>query len=686
MPLDDIVLRLGVAKDEADYGLMGYASDSQWIRFVNDRVESQGGWQKKNDLQMTGICRGLFEWTANDGSIFNAIGTHCKLYVNSAGYIQNITPEASSGTLGADPFTTEVGTPTISVAHTNHGRKTGDSTYFRGATAVGGITPGGPSGTFSSNPFTTTSGSNVVQVTDIGHTMASNDEVTIAGGSTFNGVTISGTYLIRVINDNVYQIYHSVAASASGSGGGTPTYEYGRAYIISNVTTNAYDVTHYENATSTATGGGSAVDYLYELSCGLVDGVSNTGWSTGPYSAGPYSVSIAGATILNNPRTWSFAQYGEILIANPYYGKIYEWNKNWSQRATQVTNSPDNVIYTVVTAQRQIMAIGCTNPSGAFDPLMLRWCDIEDRTVWTGAEDNNAGLTKLGSGSQAVCGSAGDTGTLVWTDNTFYFVSFVGDFGQTYKADEIGPTYGILGPKAFVDLGDEVYWVTRRGTFVKYRGGSPEELQCRSKSWFTRNFAPGQGWKCYAFYDQRYNAVSWLFPFDPSLECSNYIRFDIDQETPDGAGGWSVGTLDRTAWLDVSVLTYPIAVSSDGYLYEHENGNSADGAVITRSIDFRQVAEVANGSRVLNLNQVIPNANVISGSVGMFFDFRRFPNGPVTTKPTSGTPFAITNSVQYINPRGQGRSLGVRLISTGANDNWSVGSVQKARISGSAQR
>lgn len=688
MALRNIQMKMGVAKDDTDYSLNGYAIDSQWIRISNGNVLPQGGYALKNSLAMSGVARGIFSYATSDGSLYCAIGTHKRLYIQSSSYIQNITPTGSSGTLGTDPFSTVSTSNVVTVTHTAHGLKDGAWVYLGNASTFNGLTIGGSSGNLPLDPFTTSIGSPVVQVTHIGHGMASNDEVNFTGSTTLNGVTISGVYLIRVLSANTYQIYCAAVATSSGSGGGTPAYNYRRAYQASFVDANTYTITDVATATGTGTGGGSSVQYLYELAAGLQNGVSGTGYSAGGYSVGPYSVSFAGSTITFNPRTWSFAPYGDTLIACPSGGTIYEWTQNWSQRAVGVTNAPAKVLYVAVTAQRQILACGTTTLSSTFDPMQIRWCDVSDRTVWTPANSNNAGNLKLAKGANIVCASSGDSGTLVWTDSGFYNVTYIGDAGGAYRADLIAPNFGICGPNAYLDLGLEVYWVTPRGSFARYRGGVPEELECRSKKWFNGK-AIGQNYKIFAFYDQRYPAVSWLFQMGSS-DCDTYIRFDMESEVGDGAAGWSVGTVDRTAWIDSPITPYPLAVSSGGLLYEQENGNSANGNPLTRSIEFREVLawddQFGQSDRVVNVNKIVPSVQVQSGSLGVFFDFRRYPNGPIVTKPTTGTPFAITSTTQYLSMRGQGRSMSIRLISNSTNDNWTCGGQWKADASAGARR
>lgn len=106
-------------------------------------------------------------------------GTYRKLYVYEKDFTQHdVTPIASSGTLTSDPFTTTDGSSVVSVAHTSHGRRSGDAVSYDGASAVAGL-------------------------------------------------TIDGSYTVLTVQANSYTIDVGANANASTSGGGSSvTYEY----------------------------------------------------------------------------------------------------------------------------------------------------------------------------------------------------------------------------------------------------------------------------------------------------------------------------------------------------------------------------------------------------------------------------------------------------------------------------
>ncbi len=149
------------------------------------------------------------------------------------------------------------------------------------------ITPVAERGVFT-NPFSTTSGSAVVTVADTNHGRVAQDKVTFAGAAAVGGITVDGAYSVTAIVD-----------------------------------ANSYTITHSAAAGSTAGPGGGTVLYDYALSVGQADGLGGLGYGTGGYGSGGYGGGSSSLTLY--PRTWSFAPWGQNLLASPRGGAIYEW-------------------------------------------------------------------------------------------------------------------------------------------------------------------------------------------------------------------------------------------------------------------------------------------------------------------------------------------------------------------------
>jgi hypothetical protein len=134
----------GVVKTDSERVIEGRWTEIINMRFVQRLPQKIGGWIKGFVTATFGTPRTLHAWRDNDFNQYLAAGTYIKLYVYDTSLVQNdITPLASSGTLGTDPFTTTTGSPNVSVAQTSHGLNPTDIIHLAGSTAVGGITPNG---------------------------------------------------------------------------------------------------------------------------------------------------------------------------------------------------------------------------------------------------------------------------------------------------------------------------------------------------------------------------------------------------------------------------------------------------------------------------------------------------------------------------------------------------------------
>lgn len=678
--LSVIPYKAGVVKDDPEFTARGWAVDSQWVRAVDGYFQSQGGWEKRLTQQFDGIARGDHEWTTSTNVRNLAFGTNTKLYVCPSGWIANITPTRDSGVLGLDPITTVIGDATVTIADTAHGMYNGATAFLGNATAVGGITLA-PLGSLPAGALSTTLGSNVVTVAWTSHGLSTGWELILTGGAPVGGITPAGTYLIRVIDANYLQFYSATEATSTATGGGTPTYVSRRPFTITYVDANTYTIEYDSVATGSATGGGAGVQYLYELNPGRLYGSAGTGYGSSGYSTGGYGASTATGVSPNDAAVWCLDNYGDVLTANRIGTTIYVHAGNWSARAQIMTNAPDEVEWHCVTPNRTVMAFGCSDEdTGDFDPMLIRFTDSLDYTIWDIDLTNNAGSLRLGDGSRLIGGGNAMNTIMCWTDTSHYQINFVGNYEQMYQDQRLGGGFGLIGPLAWMEIGDMVSWVTTEASFAYYSGGAPKALQCKSQQYVSTNLSAGQNFKVFAFHDTRYNAVSWGYATDPTQEVTDYIRLDLDGLEPTGAGGWSVGTFSRSSWLDAHSFANPIAFGLDGYIYNHESGNGDDGAALTRFVEWAPI-DVKDGDRVFNCNRIVQDRVLNSGVLQFYLYFKRWPQDTATTK----GPYSITSTSVYNRVRGQGRQMGYKLFSETNNDDWRVG-LMRADLSEGARR
>lgn len=143
MPLQKLQFRPGVFRDNTQYSGEGGWYDCDKIRFRLGYPEQIGGWLDFLPGQSYfGVSRHLHQWTSLAFNDYVAMGTNSKLYVIFQGVPHDITPLRRTASLGADPFASIAGVPTLVVHDVANGSVLGDFVTFSGATAFDNFTTG----------------------------------------------------------------------------------------------------------------------------------------------------------------------------------------------------------------------------------------------------------------------------------------------------------------------------------------------------------------------------------------------------------------------------------------------------------------------------------------------------------------------------------------------------------------
>jgi hypothetical protein len=123
-----------------------------------------------------------------------------------------------------------------------------------------------------------------------------------------------------------------------------------------------------------------------------------------------------------------------------------------------------------------------------------------------------------------------------------------------------------------------------------------------------KNINLGQGFKCFAWYNEQFQEIWFHYPSAGSNECDRLARFNIIDQT------WTPDVMDRTCaeYPNLS-LGYPRLVSAEGVFYRHETGNDADGSPLPWSL----TSNLRGGSNVMQRMYGIPpkDTSLLSGLV-----------------------------------------------------------------------
>ena len=137
---------------------------------------------------------------------------------------------------------------------------------------------------------------------------------------------------------------------------------------------------------------------------------------------------------------------------------------------------------------------------------------------------------------------------------------------------------------------------------------------------------------------------------------------------------WAVGTFDRTAWEDQTVLPAPIAVSSGGKLYYHERpASTADGGAYT-SYATSGFIDLDDGTEYLFINRIIPDFYIASSTTQLQMTINTLTE-PNATQVTHG-PYLVGQDTKYITFRARGRQASIGIMSQNPGDHWRLGAVR----------
>ena len=517
-----------------------------------------------------------------------------------------------------------------------------DVTPIRATTSAGDVT------------FSATNGDATITVADTAHGAVKNDFVTFSGAATLGGLITAA-----VLNQE-YQIATIVNANS---------------YTIEAKDTDGDTVT--ANASDSGNGGSSVVG-AYQINVGLDNYVSSSGWGASPWSDGTWGA-VAALSATNQLRLWSHDNFGEDLIMNVRSGGVYYWDTSaktlGTDRAVALSDlsganlAPTLGLQTIVSdIDRHVIVLGAdplnsggTARTGAIDPMFIAWCDQENVTEWEPKAINTAGSARLSAGSNIIGGLRARQEILVWTDTSLYSMKFIGQ-PFIFSTNLVNEGVGSIGPKAMVNSPAGVFWMDKKGIY-NYTG-QVKPIPCDVHDYVFGDMNEGQAYKVHGFLNKRFNEVGWYYPSSGSSEIDRYVSYNY------GENVWSIGQMNRTAWLDEGLEAYPRATyttSDVGYLYQQEQGNDADGSpmdnVYIESGDF----DLQDGESSQYVGRIIPDikftGNNADSLLNCVLKTRNYPGESLTTKSTSN----VSSSTTKLNVRGRARQVVLRFESDDDN-------------------
>ena len=632
MPFANLQFKPGVDRDTTSYTNEGGWFDSDKIRFRSNLPQKIGGWAKYSTNSFLGVCRSLFSYLSLQGNKYLGVGTGFKFYIEEGGVFNDVTP-------------------------------------IRLTTAPGVVT------------FAATSSSYEIVVTSNAHGAIVNDFVTFSGAATLGGVITAGVLnqeyqITQVSTVNSYVIQARQAGTS-----------------IASITVNGQLDPVFVPANGSDTGnGGASVVGTYQINTGLAVVVGGTGWGAGAWSSGSWGGSTP-LTASNTLRIWTQDNFGEDLLFGVRDGGIYYWDTSTyvfgtnrgvaiSSLAGADTGTPTLAKQVMVSDRdRHVLVFGCdaADSLGTLDPLLIRFSSQGSLTTWDPVIAdylNSSGDLRVGAGTQIICAVETRQRILVFTDVSVHAMQFLGP-PFTFGIDQISENTTIAGPLAAKAVDDLVFWMGVEEFYIY--DGQVQKLPCNVLTYVFSDFNVAQIGQVTAALNSSYGEVWWFYCSNSSSELDRYVVFNYELKV------WYYGTLPRTAWVDRGKNQYPLAASTDGYLYNHEfgldDGSTTPASAISSYIESSQM-NIGEGEQFVFLSRLIPdltftNSTDTSATVDMTLKTRNFPGADYIQSTESSIVQSASAPVQQftdqVNIRLRGRSFALKVASNTTGVQWRLG-------------
>ena len=573
MPLQKILFKPGVNKENTRYTTEGGWYECDKVRFRQGNPEVIGGWTRISANTFLGVCRSLWNWITLAGQNLVGVGTNLKFYIEQGGNYNDITPLRATVTINTDPFAGN-GTTTVTVTDTAHGCGTGDFVTFSGAT-------GTYASTFNAE----------FQVT-----VLTADTYTITTGSVIAAGTYGGSSVVAAYQLNVGPAVEAPLVGWGAGGWGLGTWGNGASTAVSiqlwNQINYGEDLVYgprgggiyYWDATNGVATRGVALNTLggtVSFTNSAVTGVPTVVTSTVLYTENA-AIQFSGGSlptgITAGTTYYVFQADGLTFNLLDSAGTEVSTTSTGTGSVSLIVDIPTVVnSLTVSDASRFIIAFGCNDYGfSTIDPLLIRWSGQDDPYNWTPDATNQAGFTRLSHGSQIITTIQTRQEIVVFTDSSIYSLQYLGP-PYVWAPQLLGDNISIQSPNAAVIASGIVYWMGV-DKFYSY-DGRVQTLNCDLRRYIFQDINQDQNDQIFGSTNEGFNEVWWFYCSANSTAIDRYVVYNYLEKI------WYYGTMARTAWLDSGLRNYPIAATYNYNLVDHENGINNNETATTVAID-----------------------------------------------------------------------------------------------------
>jgi hypothetical protein len=520
------------------------------------------------------------------------------------------------------------------------------------------ITPARQTNSSVSNIFTTTNGSANVTVNITSHGANVGDIVTFSGTTGLSGTSFTAE-------------------------------QFDRSFEVKSVTsTNAF-VIQQDATESTGTATTGTATAVFDIAIAPAFSTFGYGWGTSTWNTETWGTARTTSSVTLDGRDWSLDNFGELLIATALNGSTFQWSPTsdgLTGKASLVTNAPTTSKFSLVsTPDRHLILFGTEKTVGtgsSQDPLLLRFSSQEDINTYQPAAENTAGSLRIQDGSSIVGADKARGQILVWTDTSLHGLQFIGP-PFTFGLNQLGRNCGLLGQHSAVVVRDVAYWMGQNAFFVF--DGTVKKLPCSVDDFVFENLDLTQSDQIFAGVNTEFAEIIWFYVTNPDNiaqpQVNRCVVYNYLEQT------WSVGTLNRTSWVDRGVFQFPLATEYEANTtanttptviglsngassyYEQEFGTDADGEAMPAFIQSGDFNIDEGGEQLMRIARFIPDFRDQSGNLTVTWSFKNYPYGNVVSQTVSTV--ATTDTKKDI--RGRGRQANFKIESNTAAGNFKMG-------------
>jgi hypothetical protein len=583
MPLQKILFKPGVNRENTRYTTEGGWYECDKIRFRQGNPEAIGGWTRISPNFFLGVCRSLWNWITLGGANLMGVGTNVKFYIENGGAYNDITPIRTTVTINNNPFALTAST-TVTVTDTAHGCTTGTFVTFSGAVDIGGVGTNVTAAVLNQEFQLTVIDANTYTIV-----ISVTPNATAIAGSPGGGAAVVAAYQLNAGPE--YQIpltgWGAGAWGAGPWGIGSPDslalqlwnqINYGQDLLYGPRGGGIY----YWNANTTLTTRGVLLSSL---------GGNVTFTSASPTVVTATTLFTEGAALQFNATT---AMPTGVSANTTYYvTNVDGLTFNIADSAGTLINAastgtavyistivdvPSTVnTFTVSDTSRFILAFGCNDyGSATLNPMLIRWSNQDDPYNWTPNATNQAGSIQISHGSEIITTVQTRQEIIVFTDSAIYSMQYLGP-PYIWQTQILGDNVSIMGPSAAGIASGIIYWMGV-DKFYAY-DGRVQTLNCDLRRYIFNDFNQDQNQQVFCGTNEGFNEIWWFYCSANSTQVDKYVIYNYVERA------WSYGTMDRTAWIDSGLRSYPVAATLSRNLVNHEDGIDDNTTATTAPIN-----------------------------------------------------------------------------------------------------